>query len=195
MWDEEFSVEEYVYGESANDFLREMTPKLTKGKTLCLAEGEGRNAVFLAKQGFSATGVDASVVGLNKAQKLAEKNGVKIETIHADLAEYHFDPNTWDSIVSISCHLPPELRKKVHRAVVSGLKPGGTFVLEAYTPKQLEFGTGGPPSAEFMMELEALKEELKGLEFIHGKELIRDVVEGINHTGKASVVQVLARKP
>lgn len=194
MWDEEYSVDEYVYGESPNDFLLEMTASLKMGKVLCLAEGEGRNAVHLVKHGFSATAVDSSIVGLKKAEKLAQKHGLTIETIHADLANYTIGENTWDSIISISCHLPPALRRKVHRSVVSGLKEGGTFLLEAYTPKQLEFGTGGPPSAEFTMELETLKKELEGLEFIHGKELIRDVVEGINHTGKGSVVQVLAKK-
>jgi len=194
MWDEEYSIDEYVYGESPNDFLLEMTPSLKNGDALCLAEGEGRNAVHLARHGFSVTAVDSSIVGLNKAKKLAQKHGVAIKTIHADLAEYVIDNNAWDCIISISCHLPPELRRKVHRSVVSGLKEGGTFLLEAYTPKQLEFGTGGPPRAEFMMELETLKTELKGLEFTHGKELVRDVVEGINHTGKGSVVQVLAKK-
>ena len=131
---------------------------------------------------------------MKKAENLAQKHGVTIETIHTDLAEYRIEENTWDSIISISCHLQPDLRRTVHKSVVSGLKEGGTFLLEAYTPKQLEFGTGGPPSAEFMMELETLKKELEGLEFIHGKELIRDVTEGINHTGKGSVVQVLAKK-
>ena len=195
MWDEEYSIDEYVYGESANDFLAEKTAHLKRGRVLCLAEGEGRNAVHLARQGFHVTAVDSSRVGLNKAEKLAQKNGVAIETIHSDLADFIIEDRTWDSIVSISCHLPPELRRAVHRKVVSGLKEGGTFLLEAYTPKQLEFGTGGPPSAEFMMELASLKEELSGLAFLHGKELVRDVTEGINHTGKGSVVQVLAHKP
>lgn len=195
MWDERYSVDEYIYGESPNEFLAEMTAKLQPGKALSLADGEGRNSVHLANHGFSATGVDASSVGLHKAKKLAEKHGVDIETIHTDLANFSIQKEFWDSIVSISCHLPPELRKEVHRSVVSGLKPGGTFLLEAYTPKQLEFGTGGPPSADFMMELETLKKELEGLEFIHGKELMREVHEGSYHTGRASVVQVLARKP
>ena len=194
MWDEEYSVDEYVYGESPNDFLREMTAKLTRGYVLCLAEGEGRNAVHLARNGFSATAVDSSSVGLKKAEKLAKKHGVSIIPVHGDLGDYQIEENTWDSVISVSCHLPPELRKRVHQAVVLGLKKGGTLLLEAYTPKQLEFGTGGPPSAEYMMELETLKLELKGLEFIHGKELVRDVVEGLNHTGKGSVVQVLAKK-
>lgn len=194
MWDEEYAVDEYVYGELPNDFLLEMTAGLKKGKVLCLAEGEGRNAVHLARQGFTVTAVDSSLVGLNKAEKLAQKHGVTIEIIHSDLAKYTLEQNAWDSIISISCHLPPDLRRKIHRSVVSGLKTGGTFLLEAYTPKQLEFGTGGPPSAEFMMDLDTLRVELDGLTFIHGQELIRDVLEGINHTGKGSVVQVLARK-
>lgn len=194
MWDEEYSVDEYVYGTEPNDFLLSMTGSLNKGSVLCLAEGEGRNAVHLARAGFEATAVDSSAVGLAKAERLAREYGVVIETVPADLAEFTIIENSWDSIISISCHLPPDLRKEVHRGVVAGLRKGGTFLLEAYTPKQLEFGTGGPPSAEFMMELEALKEELSGLRIIHGVELIRDVVEGVNHTGKGSVVQFLAEK-
>ena len=78
---------------------------------------------------------------------------------------------------------------------MAGLRPGGTFLLEAYTPRQLEFDTGGPSSVEYLMDLESLRQELDGLEFLHSRELVRDVVEGIHHTGKAAVVQVLARKP
>lgn len=194
MWDEEYSVDEYVYGTEPNGFLSSMTESLKKGRVLCLAEGEGRNAVHLANRGFSVTAVDSSRVGLAKAEKLAQENGVVIEAIHVDLAEFSFNENSWDSIVSISCHLPPDLRRKVHQGVVAGLRKGGTFLLEAYTPKQLDFGTGGPSSAEFMMELASLREELDGLKIIHGVELVRDVLEGVNHTGKGSVVQVLAEK-
>ena len=194
MWDEEYSVDEYVYGTEPNDFLLSMTGNLKKGRVLCLAEGEGRNAVHLAKEGFTATAVDSSRVGLAKAERLAMKNRVSIETVIADLADFTIIENSWDCIVSISCHLPPDLRKRIHKGVVTGLRKGGTYLLEAYTPKQLEFGTGGPPSAEFMMDLETLREELSGLNIVHGVEVIRDVVEGINHTGKGSVVQVLAMR-
>jgi 2-polyprenyl-3-methyl-5-hydroxy-6-metoxy-1,4-benzoquinol methylase len=194
MWDEEYSVDEYVYGTKPNQFLLSMTENLKKGRVLCLAEGEGRNAVHLARAGFTVTAVDSSRVGLAKAEKLAQENGVAIETVLVDLADFTIAEEGWDSIISISCHLPSDLRKMVHRGVVSGLRKGGTFLLEAYTPKQLELGTGGPPSAEFMMELETLREELSGLRIIYGEELIRDVVEGINHTGKGSVVQVLAER-
>lgn len=194
MWDEEYSVDEYVYGTEPNDFLLSMTEKLKKGRVLCLAEGEGRNAVHLAGEGFTATAVDSSRVGLEKAERLAHKNGVAIETVLVDLADFTMVKDSWDSIVSISCHLPPDLRKKVHRDVVAGLKKGGIFLLEAYTPKQLEFGTGGPPSAELMMDLATLREELSGLKIVHGVELVRNVVEGVNHTGMGSVVQILAER-
>lgn len=194
MWDEEYSVKEYVYGKAPNDFLFEMSGQLKKGSVLCLAEGEGRNAVHLARLGFVATAVDSSKVGLVKAENLANESGVSILTVVADLAAYKIEEGAWDSIVSISCHLHQDLRRQIHKDVVAGLKEGGTFLLEAYTPKQLELMTGGPPSTEYLMELTSLKEELDGLEFIHGKELVRDVVEGINHTGKGSVVQVLAKK-
>jgi len=194
MWDERYSVEQYVYGKVPNYFLVQMYGKLKTGDVLCLAEGEGRNAVYLARQGFHATAVDASKVGLAKADKLAREFGVAIETVVADLAEYRIEKGAWDSIVSISCHVQQDLRRRLHRDVVTGLREGGTFLLEAYTPKQLEFGTGGPSSTDYLMDLETLRKELHGLEIIHGKELVRDVVEGSHHTGKASVVQILARK-
>lgn len=194
MWDEEYSVDEYVYGTEPNDFLLSMTEKLKMDRVLCLAEGEGRNAVHLAREGFAATAVDSSRVGLEKAKRLAHQDGVAIETVLVDLADFTVVKDSWDSIVSISCHLPPALRKKIHRDVVAGLRKGGTFLLEAYTPKQLEFGTGGPPSAEYMMDLETLREELSGLKIVHGVELVRNVVEGVNHTGMGSVVQVLAER-
>ena len=194
MWDEKYAVKEYVFGTAPNDFLFEMSGQLKKGSVLCLAEGEGRNAVHLARLGFAPTAVDSSQVGLVKAEKLANESGVSIQTVVADLSTYKIEPGAWDCIVSIYCHLPPDLRRRIHKDVVAGLNEGGTFLLEAYTPKQLEFKTGGPKSAEYLMELASLKEELDGLEFIHGKELVRDVVEGTKHTGKGSVVQVLARK-
>lgn len=194
MWDERYSVEEYVYGKTPNDFLLEMSGKLKQGNVLCLAEGEGRNAVYLARQGFRVTAVDSSGVGLAKADKLAQESGVSIRTVLADLADYTIEEGAWDGIVSIFCHLHPDLRRRLHRDVVAGLKEGGTFLLEAYTPKQLEFMTGGPRSEEYLVALAALREELDGLEFLHGEELERDVIEGIKHKGKGSVVQLLARK-
>src|SRR5215472_8290534 len=121
MWDERYSSAEYAYGKTPNTFLEENFNAIPKGKILSVAEGEGRNAVFLAKQGYSVTAVDGSQVGLSKAKKLAEENRVAIELIHADLAEFDIGENKWDGIVSIFCPLPSAIRKKLHRKVVTGL--------------------------------------------------------------------------
>lgn len=192
MWDQRYAADSYVYGTEPNDFLRANLERLTAGETLCLAEGEGRNAVFLAAHGHTVSAVDASQVGLKKAQRLASESGVAIETIHADLADYRFDSDRWDTIVSIFCHLPIALRRHVHTHVARALKPGGVFVLEAYTPEQIGRGTGGPPVAELMMDLDSLRTELAALNIVHGVETVREINEGTFHTGTGAVVQLIA---
>ena len=194
MWDERYSIEEYAYGTKPNKFLEENVHHIPKGKVLSLAEGEGRNAVFLAKQGYSVTAVDGSIVGLNKARKLAEENGVVVEFIHADLADYDLGENKWDGIVSIFCPLPSSLRKQLYKKVEAGLKRNGVFLLEAYTVNQLKHGTGGGTSADVMQSEESLRLELAGLKFRHLIELERDVIEGLYHTGIGAVVQAIASK-
>lgn len=194
MWDERYSVEEYAYGTTPNEFLVDKVSCIPKGQVLSLAEGEGRNAVFLAKQGYSVTAVDGSLVGLNKARKLAEENNVVVEFIHADLADYDLGENKWDGIVSIFCPLPSTLRKELYKKVIAGLKQNGVFLLEAYTPDQLKHGTGGGNSVDVMQSEESLRLELAGLKFKHLTELERNVIEGVYHTGIGSVVQAIASK-
>mmetsp|Transcript_17595 Transcript_17595/g.36964 ORF Transcript_17595/g.36964 Transcript_17595/m.36964 type:complete len:250 (+) Transcript_17595:85-834(+) len=195
MWDGKYSSDEYVFGTKPNDFLESVSSKLAPNSSvLSLGEGEGRNAVFLAKLGHDVLGVDASAVGLEKAQKLAREHGTEIDTKVADLESFDMEVSKWDGVVSIFCHMPSELRKEVYKKIVGGLKPGGILILEAYTPKQLEYKTGGPPVADMMPTLDLLKVELDGLYFEIGEEKERDVVEGRLHTGKAHVVQVVARK-
>ncbi|MFP5260873.1 MAG: class I SAM-dependent methyltransferase [Blastocatellia bacterium] len=194
MWDERYRAEEYAYGTTPNEFLVEKVRCIPKGKVLSLAEGEGRNAVFLAKQGYSVTAVDSSLVGLNKARKLAEENDVVVEFIRADLADYDLGENKWDGIVSIFCPLPSLLRKDLYKRVIVGLKEGGVFLLEAYTPDQLKHGTGGGNSVDVMQSEESLRLELAGLRFKHLTELERNVIEGVYHTGIGSVVQAIATK-
>jgi SAM-dependent methyltransferase len=194
MWDERYSAKEYAYGTNPNKFLEENVNQIPKGNVLSLAEGKGRNAIFLAKRGYSVTAVDASLVGLNKARKLAEENGVVVEFIHADLADYDLGENKWDGIVSIFCPLPSSLRKQLYKKVEAGLKRNGVFLLEAYTPDQLKHGTGGGNSADVMQSKESLSLELAGLKFRHLMELERDVIEGTYHTGIGAVVQAIATK-
>jgi len=195
MWNARYSTEEYVYGTTPNDFLFETSRYIRGANVLCLAEGEGRNAVYLAREGYNVFAVDASAVGLEKAEILADESYVNINTQVADLANYDITPDGWDGIVSIFCHLPPPVRKALHRKVVAGLKPGGVLILEAYRPKQLKFKTGGPPETELMMSLDELKDELQGLEFYHDLELDREISEGRLHAGVSAVVQLVAIKP
>ena len=200
MWDQRYDTDEYIYGTQPNDFLSAVVDRLASdhppgGRVLCLAEGEGRNAVFMAERGFRVLALDASSIGLSKAQRLAEERGVSIDTQVIDLAHYNIEPGAWDVIVSVFCHVPTPIRQQLHQQVVAGLRSGGAFILEAYTPEQLNYGTGGPPVAELMMSLTGLQMELAGLDFEHGMELVRDIQEGKLHTGKGAVVQVLAFKP
>lgn len=195
MWDKVYSDEQYAYGKEPNDFLVENYAAIPKGKILSLAEGEGRNAVFLAKMGYTVTAVDESKVGLKKAEKLAHENGVEIELIQKDLVKYDIGENQWEGIVSIFCPLPSTVRASVYRSAVHGLKPGGVFLLEAYTPDQLKYRTGGGRSADLMTSKRSLVSDLNGLQFTHLLELEREVIEGKFHTGIGAVLQAIAQKP
>lgn len=195
MWDERYSETDYAYGKEPNTFLQAYANQLPKGNVLCIAEGEGRNAVFLATLGNVVTAVDSSAVGLQKASALAMENKVQINCVHTDLVEYDFGIEKWDAIVSIFCPLGATLRTKIHQQVIQGLKANGVFLLEAYRPEQLNFNTGGGPSVDTMPTKENLALELDGLAFTHLVECEREVIEGSYHTGMAAVVQAIARKP
>jgi len=194
-WDMRYREPGYVYGTAPNDFLVAVTATIPRGRILSLAEGEGRNAVYLASLGCKVTAVDGSAVGLRKAEALAAERGVSITAIVADLGQFRILPEHWDGIVSCYCHIPSSIRPPLHRAVVRGLKPGGVFVLEAFSKQQLAYNSGGPQDPDLLMSLDELKRELTGLEFIRAATLEREVQEGTRHTGLASVVQILARKP
>lgn len=194
-WDDRYREAGFTYGIAPNEFLVSVIDKIPPGKILSLAEGEGRNAVYLAARGFQVTGVDGSEVGLRKAVELATARGVTIRTIHADLSEFAIAPEEWDGIIACYCHTPSVIRKALHQAAVRGLKPGGVFVLEAFSKEQLAYSSGGPQSPDMLMSLDEIKEELTGLEFFHAVRIEREVQEGRGHTGLASVVQLLGIKP
>ncbi len=195
MWNERYGQAGFAYGEKPNDFLVEQARQIPRGRVLDLGAGEGRNGVWLAEQGYEVVCVDGSSVGLAKAKQLAAARGVAIEAVVSDLAQFAIEPGGFSGIVSIWCHLPPGLRAQVHAACVAGLKPGGVFLLEAYTPAQLAFGTGGPKEVALLPTLATLQKELAGLDFLVGVERERQVHEGKLHDGKSAVVQVVARKP
>jgi len=198
IWDERYNSESFFYGTQPNDFLVEQSRFISeKASVLCLAEGEGRNAVYLASLPTQpeVTALDSSSVGLEKAKKLAESKNVRIHTQFADLNDADLGEQTWDAIVSIWCHLPSALRAKLHLKVIRALKPGGVLILEAYTPAQLNFKTGGPQDLDMLMSLDTLKIELAGLDLLVAQEKERDIQEGQGHSGPSAVVQIVARRP
>ena len=198
MWNERYDEAEYIFGTEPNDFLRETFENIQAGGTvLCLAEGEGRNAVFLAEQGYKVTAIDLSEVGLKKALKLASDKGVDIKVEVADLSDYQFGEAQWDGIVSIWAHLPESVRQHVHAQITSALKPDGVFILEAYTEKQLTMAAvGGPPATqkERFGSLAVLRTELVELDEVIGIEKSRMISEGKRHQGLSAVVQFIGKK-
>ena len=193
FWDGRYGGAEYLYGTDANTFLVEHF-KLLTGPVLSLSEGEGRNAIFLASHGLHVLGVDCSEVGLEKAQALAQKQGVAIETQVADLAEYVPKENGFGSVVSISAHLPSSIRKRLYPLVEKTLISNGVFLLEAYSENQLQKNTGGPKDIDMLMSIDKLRIEFPNLNPLLAREIEREVSEGEGHTGLASVVQFIARK-
>ncbi|WP_201557786.1 class I SAM-dependent methyltransferase [Psychrobacter sp. 72-O-c] len=198
MWDQRYNEAGFAYGTEANDFLKEEFYKIPAGgRVLCLAEGEGRNAVFLAQNGYQVTAMDLSKVGLNKALKLASDKGVEISTQVADLADYKLGAAQWDGIVSIWAHMPEPIQRRVHAQVAPALKPGGVFILEAYTYQQTTMeGVGGPPATQKdrFVSLEDLQSELAELEEVIGIAKHRTISEGTRHQGLSAVVQFVGYK-
>ena len=196
MWDERYSESGFAFGTEPNDFLVASVGLLQPGsEILCLAEGEGRNGVYLASLGHRVTAVDSSSVGLEKALQLAERRGVSMDIVEADLEDFAIQPSSFQAIISIFCHLPPAIRIHLHQKVCEGLSPGGVFILEGYAKKQINNDTGGPRKIELLMDLEELKHELQPLILNHAIETDRDIREGAYHDGIGAVVQIIGTKP
>lgn len=193
-WDARFAGADFFYGTAPNDFLAEHAAELP-GPVLSLAEGEGRNAVFMAELGLDVLGVDLAATGLKKAECLAAERGVRIRTLQADLAEYAPDVAAWGSVVSIFAHLPSAVRARLYPSIEAALRPGGLLLMEAYSEAQLPRDTGGPKDVDMLMSVEKVRAGFPGLEPVLLRETEREVREGQGHTGFASVVQFIGRKP
>ena len=195
FWNQRFAEAEFAYGDAPHVSVCEQFCTPGSGRVLCLAEGQGRNAVHLASLGYEVTALDFSEVGLQRAQELAARHGVSIQTLQADLSTYAFEPEAWDGIVSIFGHLPAALRAQVNAQLHGALKPGGWLQLVGYHPKQLEYGTGGPQEPSMLYTVEGLKAEL-GLGWTYRvAELVeRELEEGPYHRGMSAFVHVLALK-
>jgi len=194
-WDKKYNTAEFVYGTEPNTFLKQNLPAITSGnKILSLGEGEGRNAIFLLKNGFQVTAIDQSIIGLTKASKWASTLGFNLNIICDDLKHHPREENHWDAIINIFAHMYTNERIKMHQRVEKALKVGGVYILEAYTVDQLKFDTGGPKELDLFMDFHTLKKELSHLSFEVEKEYIKEIREGIGHTGQSAVVSIVARK-
>lgn len=195
FWDQRYGADTYIYGTEPNDFVREQAASIPPGRVLCLAEGEGRNAVFLAGLGHAVTAVDFSREGLSKARALADARGVAVDFVLADVTQYQPEPGAYSGVISSWLHLAPTERTVVHSRVAQALAPGGIVLLEAYTPEQLAFGTGGPKDANLLYRRDHLVADFTGFEILIAVEREREVHEGTFHGGRSAVVQLMARKP
>jgi len=194
MWEDRYKNDEFFYGTQPNDFLKAQVSHLPKGgRILCVAEGEGRNAVFLVQEGFQVTGVDYSEAGRSKALKLAQIRNITIQYDVADLANYNFGVEKWDGVVSIFNHLPEPLRAHVLQSVKRALKPDGVFLIEGYNPKQLQYKTGGPSTVEMLYTQDILRQHF-GANWLLLEDAERDIQEGTGHSGQSSVVHGVWRK-
>jgi cyclopropane fatty-acyl-phospholipid synthase-like methyltransferase len=193
FWNKRYADSDYLYGTEPNSFLAEQY-RLLSSPVLSLSEGEGRNAVFLARRGLEVVAVDISGVALEKAQRLAESSGVEIKTLVADLATFEPEENQYGSVISISAHLPSRVRNRLYPLIERSLKRDGVVILEAFSENQLSRSTGGPKDSDMLMTVEKLQQEFPNLETVLLREVEREVSEGAGHTGMASVVQFIGRK-
>lgn len=194
FWHERFSTEEYIYGKEPNQFVVEAARVLPKGKVLCIAEGEGRNSVYLASLGYDVTAWDYAQAGLDKTQQLAEERDVFVKTELRDLAEVEWQEEQWDAIVHIYGHFPADVMERTLAGIQRSLKVGGFYVSELYTKEQLRYGTGGPRDAAMLMDPVDILQKFDGYfikHFLVG-EVNRE--EGQLHTGTAHVVQSIFQK-
>jgi len=196
-WNGRFSAEGYVFGTAPNAFLASQEGRLKAGMTaLCVADGEGRNSVWLARQGLRVTAFDFSPVGVRKARAMAAEAGVAVDYSIADIFEWDWDARSFDCVVAIFVQFaaPPE-RGRIFEGFVRALAPGGLLIIQGYTPKQLAYGTGGPKQAENMYTKKLLRESFGTLDILHLEEHEDVVDEGQGHHGMSALIDLVARRP
>jgi SAM-dependent methyltransferase len=195
-WNERFAAPGYLFGTAPNRFLASQKDRLMRGqRALAVADGEGRNGVWLAQQGLAVTSVDFSPVALAKARELAKRAAVPIETVEADLGNWSWPAAAFDVVVAVFIQFaPPPMRAKIFAGIATALKPGGLLILEGYRPKQVEYGTGGPPHAENMYTRELLETAFTGMEILHLAEYDAIIEEGTGHKGLSALIDFVARK-
>lgn len=194
FWNQRFGGDEYAYGTQPNEFYKEQLEKLEPGKILFPAEGEGRNAVYAATQGWDVAAFDPSTEGKRKAELLALSKNVSIEYFTSDYENIHFPEETLDCVVLIFAHMHPLKRNEYHKKLVSYLKPGGTLILEGFAKKQIFNKTGGPQNIDMLFSKEELENDFSGFSNLEITETEVNLDEGAFHRGTAAVIRVLGKK-
>ncbi|HEX4327282.1 MAG TPA: class I SAM-dependent methyltransferase [Burkholderiales bacterium] len=196
-WDKRYSGDEYLFGTAPNAFLAAQLPRLHAGQTaLCVADGEGRNSVWLARQGLKVVAFDNSPVGVDKARKLAAAQGVTVSHEISDVAGWTWPKAAFDVVAAIFVQFAdPQLRAFMFKAMLESLKPGGLLLVQGYTPKQLEYKTGGPPEVEHLYTEALLRQAFGACEIIELRVHESEISEGARHIGMSGLADLVARKP
>ncbi len=196
VWDERYAGEDFHFGTEPNAFLVSQKSRLKPGMScLAVADGEGRNGVWLAEQGLQILSVDASSVALAKAGKLSQQRGVTLQLAQVDLVNWDWGVNCFDVVVAIFIQfVTSPLREQMFAHIKRCLKPGGLLLLQGYTPRQLDFKTGGPSQAENLYTEGMLRREFADMEILHLCEHDDIIREGAGHSGMSALIDLVARK-
>lgn len=196
IWDERYAGDDYHFGTEPNAFLKSQRSLLKPGMhCLAVADGEGRNGVWLAEQGLQVVSVDSSAVASAKAAKLAQQRGVKLKFEVADLLDWNCGENCHDATVAIFIQFAsPEQRTRLFARLKRALKPGGLFLLQGYTPRQLDFRSGGPSQADNLYTEAMLRSAFADMDFLHLSEHVSFISEGSGHYGVSALIDAVARK-
>lgn len=194
FWNERYSVKEYIYGEEPNVFFAEQLSKLKPGVIILPCEGEGRNAVFAASNGWRVNAFDSSEAGKMKALQLAHRKGVSIEYVVEDALAVDYSANSADVVAFIYAHFPPATRKAVLQKATTWLKPAGKIILEAFNPNQLQNDTGGPKDVSMLYTEDIIREDFSGMKIELLQTLRTELSEGKYHEGISDIVRFVGAK-
>ena len=197
FWDARYATDEYIFGTAPNAFLASQAELIRPGvRALAVADGEGRNGVWLAERGAQVHAIDISAAALEKAKKLAARRGVTLETEQANALDWAWPEAAYDLVAAIFIQFaaPPE-RDRIIAGIRRTLKPGGVLILQGYTPKQVEYGTGGPPNPANMYTADLLRVWFGDWEIVHLAEHESFISEGTHHHGMSALIDFVARKP
>ena len=198
FWNERFNKEEFIFGKEPNQYLLEKASQYLKPnqRVLSIADGEGRNGVWLAKQGMQVVAFDASDVALAKAKQFATDNQVAVEYTFSDTDSFTWHTNTYDAVIGIFIQFAdPAMRKRIFQKTYQALKLGGIFILQGYTPKQLEYKTGGPSLIEHLYTEELIRDLVQDFNILELQSYERELSEGPRHIGISALLGLVAQKP